>query len=89
MPTYGTTFKVRGKGEFPDDMLRYDHCYPRTQDDVVVLHPHYTNIEARQSIRVVGLASIYYMKNWKPTSERWRTFGWEVLKDSISTIKID
>jgi hypothetical protein len=34
---YVTEFEVEGFGEFPLDMLRYDHCIPDTQEDVSLI----------------------------------------------------
>lgn len=38
-------FTVRGRGEFPLDMLRYDSCWPRSGEDVMVLSADYQFIE--------------------------------------------
>lgn len=47
MPKYVTHFKVEGLLGFPIDMLRYDSCYPRTQQDVSEVHASLDPTERR------------------------------------------
>ena len=37
---YLVTFKVKGYGPFPVDMLRYDCCYPRSSESVSNMLTH-------------------------------------------------
>lgn len=59
-------FTVAGSGEFPHDMLRYDHCWPATQSDASQLNSRF----ARQ-ITLRGLTG--------PTAARWFSFGWHLM----------
>jgi len=78
---YIQSFLVRGTGHFPYDMLRYDGCWPSTSDDVLEM-----TYESRES-RVVKLTRYTRTKKEMPTTGRWTSFGWNVVKDSISTFK--
>lgn len=62
------TFDVEGRGDFPLDMLRYDLCWPATEDDSrLVAHAVRT---ADRPVRLRGLKL--------PTVARWASFGWKV-----------
>ena len=65
------SFSVNGGGYFPTDMLRYDRCSPSTQTDV-------EKMDDRQNHRTVELIT-RDTKDWSPTADRWRSFGWEVI----------
>jgi hypothetical protein len=63
-------FVVRGTSSFPLDMLRYDCCYPASQDGV-------SNMIGRGgSTREVTLKA-----DSPPTPGRWASFGWQVVKE--------
>lgn len=62
-------FTVRGAGEFPFDMLRYDECYPKTGDDVASM------LASRR--REVTLIT---HRRFGPTSNRWASFMWSVTR---------
>lgn len=66
-------YRVRGKGKFPIDMLRYDSCWPRTPEDVWFIDMNAEDPDYRKS-RDVCLSS-----NHAPTIARWNSFGWEVI----------
>jgi len=70
---YATEFTVRGKGHFPIDMLRYDACHPATQEDVAWMASEHE--ERELMLRRIGTN-----KQWKPTAERWSSFGWVVTE---------
>lgn len=77
-----TSFKVKGTLAFPIDMLRYDECYPRGQDDVMVLTDSIADHERGQytpSETSVELTHTDFHKGWMPTNQRWESFGWEVV----------
>ena len=61
------TFTVRGKGQFPFDMLRYDTCWPKFESPDV---PALTRTDEERSLTMQGLR--------EPTEDRWRSFGWRV-----------
>ena len=66
------SISVKGVVNFPIDMLRYDSCWPVSQDDAAQItasfgHRHDEN----QPVRLNSYQ--------KPTPERWKSFGWNVL----------
>ena len=63
-------FPVTGSGQFPVDMLRYDSCYPHSQDSVVAL--------SEKNTRTVVLARAVKRVTDTPTIARWESFGWKV-----------
>jgi hypothetical protein len=79
-------FEVRGRGEFPIDMLRYDMAAPYTGTDVSsILHPKMvakpSGGEGEIEInRVVKLCRFYPTGGRRlPEAGRWLSFGWEVI----------
>ena len=85
-------YTVRGRGHFPSDMLRYDHSFPYSGEDVAWMH-------LRNQEREVMLVAITDNPKWDPTRDRWRSFGWIVTEvygreradqddaDSMSAVK--
>ena len=76
---YTTTFKVKGSGTFPVDMLRYDTCYPKDSRDAL-------RIGGLEGSDEVGVKSIVYLQinhgrknDAHITPERWKSFGWEAI----------
>ena len=63
---------VRGSGEFPIDMLRYDRLTPHNQTDSAEIHG--TELAEPRDVNLYREAEL----DWKPTYARWRSFGWEV-----------
>ena len=59
-------YTVRGSGDFPFDMLRYDCAYPSRSESIDGLKPS-------PETRTVELSSYK-----RPTDERWSSFGWPV-----------
>ena len=74
---YTSKFVVEGRGHFPIDMLRYDACWPRTQEDVTALNDYWS-----EKPRRVVLSSAHKLKGYRPTSTRWSSFGWTVVEIS-------
>lgn len=72
-------FEVEGSGFFPIDMLRYDSCWPYSQEDVSGISCTYE----LQPMRRVKLCRIVRNKNLMPTGDRWASFGWTFLPRSI------
>lgn len=62
-------YTVQGVGCFPVDMLRYDCCWPRTQDDVANMIDllHNTN---HGPVEMIGIRP--------PTVARWNSFLYKV-----------
>ena len=66
---------VVGSGYFPVDMLRYDHCWPAdTESAMEVVNRDRDDLKGSRKVRVLCLDR----KGWKPTVDRWRSFGWDV-----------
>ncbi len=83
MVMYLRHFKVRGRGEFPLDMLRYDQCWPRTGFDAEIIAPRY-EMSPREGLgtREVSLAKHTSLKHGNvATMGRWASFGWTVVKE--------
>ena len=73
MKAYYHKFEVCGDGGVvPTDMLRYDHCFPASPN----------GFQPNRSGRI-ELAAIA-PKTWKPTTDRWRSFGWLVFNHTMS-----
>lgn len=84
---YRQVFEVQGNGHFPIDMLRYDRCTPEQQTDVGTiefLNRDGFSIEARN----VRLVRFVHVKSDVPTADRWKSFGWKVVSESIMSMKI-
>jgi len=78
------TFEVMGRGKFPMDMLRYDNCWPATQDDVTKLvesmtNPDYLRMDWKITLRTRTLNT--------PTLGRWISFEWHVLQTTQKVIE--
>ena len=76
-------FEVKAKnyalGFFPLDMLRYDCCTPSSGEDVAKIPIGISDIpEVPEVITLVHYSHGY--KGWQPTVDRWKSFGWEVVK---------
>lgn len=73
MSTKQTRFIVAGAGEFPFDMLRYDSCFPHDQTDA-------WQIRHEEQREVTLIHRHIDSRKWRPTIERWRSFGWVVIE---------
>lgn len=67
-------FRVVGRGHFPIDMLRYDTCWPSTQDSACDM------LGDPPRTRTITLTSIH-----RP-SDRWGSFGWVLDTKSIREV---
>ena len=61
-------FTVSGQGPFPLDMLRYDSCFPVSGSDAANMGPHSYDFSR-------DVTQISHTRQ-RPTSDRWRSFGW-------------
>ena len=81
------TFDVRPKGKysstFPIDMLRYDGCHPATEEDSVKIM---STMPILKKEAVTVTISRVASKNWSPTYDRWKSFGWEVTVYEIKPL---
>jgi len=66
MVQYEYKFEVTGKGSFPLDMLRYDSCWPRRQEDVSTIEHAVAGYVRDWTVQMVS--------NKAPTDERWHSF---------------
>jgi len=69
---YVTNFAVKGVGEFPYDMLRYDQCCPQTSEDASQMSQHRRNERVVKLVRFSGNPD-------GATNGRWASFGWHVV----------
>ena len=75
-----TTFRVRGSGRFPIDMLRYDCCYPKHSADVCNIELTPEN-DGYFKTRTVELVKIHQEKQYNGiTFDRWASFTWTVTE---------
>jgi hypothetical protein len=68
-------FEVEGRGYFPYDMLRYDRCWPHTQEDTPKLDSFMGTEQRKRSITLMS-------ETKPPTVKRWESFGWRVIAQS-------
>jgi hypothetical protein len=70
-------FTVVGGSQFPVDMLRYDACWPRDPESVGrITSSLSTRVpRARRELQVNLISNVK-----RPTSGRWQSFGWYVVK---------
>lgn len=81
-PRFEIYFLVRGSGEFPIDMLRYDSACPATEQDSHAMR-------REEEKRVVLLRRFTLDKPPTVGNEaRWRSFGWEPLAWSEDVEKL-
>jgi len=72
---YESYLVVEGTGDFPVDMLRYDHACPYREEDAAKLQSH------RHERRRVAL--LRRSVNPSPaTLGRWASFGWRVISET-------
>ena len=76
---YETRFTVSGDFSFPIDMLRFDQCFPASQEDVRA-------ISQKDSIREVNLIQYHEGKTSRVTPARWRSFLWEVTTSTTRKV---
>jgi hypothetical protein len=73
---YYQTFTVKGNGEFPLDMLRYDMCFPESQEDATIIANSFQSAMFEHWHVTIGRH--IRVKNDKPTIDRWHSFGCKV-----------
>lgn len=75
------SFTVRGKGHFPVDMLRYDHCWPADQEQVAALI-HEIGMPSQWVERDIRLTGFTYGtgSSGGVNPDRWASFGWKVIE---------
>lgn len=66
-------FTVRGRGIFPADMLRHDHCWPVDGAINAISDHTYNNRQHGVSITLCAQSAR------RITPARWASFGWTVI----------
>jgi hypothetical protein len=77
---YLYTYTVGGTPSFPFDMLRYDQCWPASQEDAARI-----DRAGPQPGRKAAAFSITLHSHKLPTEGRWRSFGWSLRDDLNDT----
>jgi hypothetical protein len=89
-------FEVIGRGNFPQDMLRYDSCYPQRSEDASNMaladdrEYGFCYQKEHGEAPTFGIRLVHRddTKNWQPTEGRWRSFGWRVNPHSVTSRKV-
>lgn len=79
---YLVRFTVKGFGQFPIDMLRYDRCFPDTEKDSEELLATFNTA----AVWEINLAAYCRTKSWLPCNGRWNSFGCDIGNLSITKI---
>ena len=75
-------FSVVGRGRFPIDMLRYDACFPGTEEDALLIDRLLRDPEGFEGALQyceVRLAA-WQRPGWRPNADRWASFGWSTTR---------
>ncbi len=72
-----TVRPIDGWRPFPIDMLRYDCCAPMNEGDAAAIEAR--NDPDSRDVREIRLVRFATNSGWRPTADRWRSFGWTVL----------
>lgn len=67
---YGWELVVKGQGNFPHDMLRYDKCYPVYETDTGKMHSHNS-----ESVEIT-----LHTQRQTITPRRWESFCWKIIE---------
>lgn len=78
---YVMTFRVKGSGQFPMDMLRYSNCKPKTECDAESVKALPADWPGPREIELVRIAPNIGAVRFV-AEERWKAFGWEVLRSA-------
>lgn len=73
---YHQVFKVQGKGAFPIDMLRYDYCYPHSEED--------SRKVFLKGIRTIELVRRIDREGTVPAAGHWLSYGWKIQEVNTS-----
>lgn len=76
-------YQVVGHGTFPIDMLRYDSSYPASAEGILEPSHWAEPVPDVLKDRKVVLRHRDSFRGWSPTVDRWRSFGWSVVRESI------
>jgi hypothetical protein len=84
---YRQCFTVYGTMQFPIDMLRYDHCFPASEQDSYTILDTFNKLQPHGRWKV-GLMRYVETKGAYPTLGRWESFCAKVDQSSFRTEKI-
>jgi hypothetical protein len=80
MPVAQTSFKVRGRGPFPIDMLRYDSAWPDQATDAAAIADSFERRPYVQGQRTEPWEiTLLSADRTAPTIGRWDSFNVKVL----------
>lgn len=71
------TFTVEGGCRFPVDMLRYDGCYPESQQDAAKIEHAVDAMLVKDRLALGGI-TLRTAHDSAPTTARWQSFSWRV-----------
>ena len=74
------TFTMEGYDAFPLDMLRYDACWPMSQDGIAELHASLDMRERAERRKAQKPFKVTLNTIGHVTTARWSTFGWRMSK---------
>ena len=77
-------FKVTGNSPFPLDMLRYDRCFPASERDSSLIATMLAH--ENTGYLTVELLTYQELKNWLPTTARWKSRSWEVHPSALEEV---
>jgi hypothetical protein len=92
---YKTRFIVAGLGEFPIDMLRYEHAYPASEHDASTITALFragvrrsrmsatasdTAPQLRDGEHSVALIKYHLTKEVQLEAGRWESFLWRIIE---------
>jgi hypothetical protein len=75
-------YTVKGAGEFPIDMMRYDNSHPFSEEDSHKIERTFDPAEGvmLDPIRLCRWVEDQQAANyWSAHRQRWQSFGWEVV----------
>lgn len=76
------SYRVKGRGHFPTDMLRYDSSIARNSDDKASIDAQPGDYgPSWQQDREIELFTICTSRVMTPTPRRWESFGWKVIRE--------
>lgn len=81
---YRQQFTVKGHGEFPLDMLRYDQCWPHSGGSVGSIERSARDLGGELEREVILVRRVDD-KRRLPEEGRWKSFGWQVVTGSVLT----
>lgn len=84
MTTKTHTFQVIGNRPFPIGMLRHDACYPASEQDSGLIDV--TLGHMNEGFVTVTLRHRGEDRHYRPTDNRWASFGWTVVYNSLREV---